>query len=187
MAISDIVNTILSEGQKEIDQIQEDLKKDMAAKEGELKAELKSEKEKLQLKKEQKKSELKRRMDLLGKMEQRDKLLKEKQKLLTKVFDKALENVSQIPDSEYEKLLEALISKLTVESGNIVPAQGKTASTKAVIKKLNKNFTILKEGAFKGGFIIQTDKLEINNCFDELLIAKLKPLIEPKIARILFS
>jgi len=183
-----------------IQKIQKDLEKDLAKIEKEEKEELREiDKEFVQSKKDLEKKKEKRvkekakgieqKMATLLSMESRSKLLKEKIDLIEKVFQKAIDELCKFPDGEYKKVLAVLMKKLPEGEGEIVSVSGREKITEEALREAGKSgYTLGKaSSAIKGGFIMKTGKIEIDNSFTTLVNQILKDEVETEVAGVLFS
>lgn len=127
----------------------------------------------------------------------RNMKLKIKQEVLDKVFTEALEKLSKI---SYEKTLQfikdgILSAKLTSEV-ELVLGEGTFEITEEFIKDINSSLEnldtkgrvklSLQRRKIKGGFILSSNGVEINNSFDAL-IKNAREELEAEVANILFK
>ena len=187
MALSDILQKILEEAKKEIEQTEKEsaekikvLEKEYQKKEFEKEQEIKESMIK-------KKNEVDKKMETLVKMEERNEMLVMKQSVLDKVFEKALEKLVSLQDAEYKKVLICFLEKLSKEDeGTIIAAKDRKPITESALHDTGHTLKVREEGNFKGGFVYQSEKIEINSTFENVL-KNLKPEIEPEVAEMLFN
>ncbi len=139
-----------------------------------------------------------KRMLAVAGLEGRKQILRTKQDAINGAFEKALDKVCNLPDSEYQKLLEDMIVKAAVEGGGEILLSQKDAS------RMDQNFTgninrrvadsgksgtwILSAQPIKtvGGFILKSGEMEVNSTF-EIMFGMLRTELEGEVARILFN
>lgn len=130
-------------------------------------------------------------------LEMRKEILSTKQQLIDEVFQKALESLSRMIDSEYEAMLQKLIID-AVETGEeeiLLSKQDKARLSADFANKVNQTLTqIGKKGNLKfsdetraimGGFVLKAEGVESNYSF-EALLRTYRDEIEPEVAAILF-
>ncbi len=188
MALSDILEKIKEETDAKI----KDLNEQFDAKLSTLESEFKEKKEKAknemdeQVAKNSKK--ILNKMETVAKMEAKNKLLKEKRALLDDIFEQALEALIQADD--YQEMIKTLLEKTEIESDDVsvIPAKGKEDETKKALEESGKNYKMAEKSAdIKGGFILQSDKIEVNNSFESILHKQLRDDLELDIAKMLFT
>ncbi len=116
--------------------------------------------------------------------------------LLDEVFDKAVEQIKQLSDSEYLKFIESLMVK-AVETGSeeVIVGKNETRITDSFIKQVNRklgtgfkgNLLLAKEKAnISGGFILRRGKVRINVSTD-VLVEQARESLEIELAQDLFG
>ena len=188
MALTDILQKILEEADDKV----ADIKAITEKEEKELKANYKKMTEdkisEIESNKTKKKEDVDRKMSTLAKMEKRNQLLSAKQENVNKKFEEALAGICNFEDSKIENLLVALIKKLPkVDGGEITPAKGKKAITEKALKEAGSEYSVGEEGLFKGGFILKSEKMEVDYTFEGIVLKNLKSKIIPQVAEKLFS
>jgi vacuolar-type H+-ATPase subunit E/Vma4 len=188
MALKDILEQIKKETEEKINTLKKEHDKKMKeidSKFGALKKEAGKEMNE-QVKVNSKK--ILNKMSTVAKMEAKNKLLKEKRELLDVIFETALEKLASSGD--YQKMLTGLLkhSELSGEGITVVPAKGKESDTKAAVENSGKNYRIAeRSAAIKGGFILKSDKIEIDNSFESILNKQLRDDLELEVAKTLFA
>lgn len=131
-------------------------------------------------------------------LQARNKKLEAKQAAIDKVFQKALEDLSNMQANQYTDFIRNSIFSLEVngEQSLILNEKGKAFITQEFVNELN--YEMLKKGielkiilsneirSFRGGFILEKDGIEINNTF-EALINSSRDELELEIAKVLFA
>jgi len=103
-------------------------------------------------------------------IEKQSEILKKKQEIISKVYKIALEKLSKLSDSEYVKMMEKLINDLPDSPGFLVSAENKNSLLKKALENSRKKHQISKDSIKSlGGFIYQTEKIEINQSFEVLI------------------
>lgn len=186
MALADILQKIQKETEEKLKKLEEGHKAKLKKLEDEYEKKKKVAAEDMEKKVAANVEKIHNKAKILAKMEAKNKLLKEKRELIDKLFDEALEKLSK--SSEYEKFITSLMSRSSLEGDvYVVPAKGKEDETKKAIKESKKDYKLVdKPAPIKGGFILKTDKIEVDNSFESILKKELKYELELEIAKILF-
>jgi len=139
-----------------------------------------------------------RRLMSVAALESRKEILRAKQEMVETAFQKAISRVSQLPDKEYQKLLEDMIvASSTKSSGEILLSEkDRKRIGKDFTGNINKrlkaagvdvSFTLSNEYiSTAGGFILRSGEMEINGTF-EILFGMLRPTLENEVVKILFG
>ncbi|EJO5345992.1 V-type ATP synthase subunit E [Clostridium botulinum] len=128
----------------------------------------------------------------------RNEKLQSKQKVIEKVLENALENLSSLSKQDYLSYIKERILNLPIDGDEklIINAKDKSLITESFINEINSE--LLKKGKlgniclsdetrdFKAGFILEKNGIEINNSF-EALISSMKDELEYEVARVLFN
>lgn len=142
--------------------------------------------------------EIYRRLLSVAALEGRKEILRAKQDMVDSAFQLALDKIINLPDHEYQKLVEDMIvNAATKGNGEILLSERdkKRMSGKflANINKRVKNkgiggsFTMSNDSIkTAGGFILKFGDMEINSTF-EILFEMIRPELEGEVVRILFS
>jgi V/A-type H+-transporting ATPase subunit E len=178
---------ITSNGQKKADEIIENAKQEAQKKV-----------EAIEQKAREDAQEIKRRVRAVAEMEMRKDILAVKQQLMDQVFDQAMEQLKNLSTEEYQNILLNLFIK-TVDTGReqVIIASGDHERVNQqfidrvnqTLKEQGKNGNLTLSGEsrdIKGGFILKSGGVEINNSFEAILRMEREDL-EPKVAEILFS
>jgi V/A-type H+-transporting ATPase subunit E len=178
---------ITSNGQKKADEIIENAKQEAQKKV-----------EAIEQKAREDAQEIKRRVRAVAEMEMRKDILAVKQQLMDQVFDQAMEQLKNLSTEEYQNMLLNLFIK-TVDTGQeqvIIASGDHERVNQQFIDRVNQtlkeqsktgNLTLSGESRdIKGGFILKSGGVEINNSFEAILRMEREDL-EPKVAEILFS
>lgn len=134
----------------------------------------------------------------IAEMEGRKGVLTLKQEMVSAGFAKALEQLVNLPQAEYTKLLAKLAANASVcgDEEIVLNARDKAAVGAAVVEQANallaakgtaaKLALAERTGAFAGGLILQRGNIEIN-CTVELLVELSRGEMSAKMAGVLFE
>ena len=133
-------------------------------------------------------------MERLAKMEGRKAVLALKQDMVAESFDRACDQLVNLPAAEYGTFLAKLAVKASVTHDEevVLNARDRKALGDKVIEAANKalgggKLTLSKEtGDFKGGLILRRGSIEAN-CTAELLVELCRGELSAKIADKLFA
>jgi V/A-type H+-transporting ATPase subunit E len=186
MALHDILEKINQTAQTEIEQInksfeqkKEDLEKSYASA-------LSQMTEEEQKKAESRINKIKETAKTEGDMEVKNQTLQAKREIIGEIINDAIEKASTADN--YEDVLTQLLKKAELSSATVIPAKGKESETKNAIEKSGVKYGLASESKnIKGGFILKSEKVEIDNSFETLIGNELKPLLEIELNKLLFS
>jgi V/A-type H+-transporting ATPase subunit E len=134
----------------------------------------------------------------MAELEERKGLLQAKQQIIDEVFDKARQELANLPVEDYRQLIYKMLleSSITGDEEIIIDEKDKSRITPDLVEKVNKELkTKGKSGNLKisaktrpmiGGFILKARDMEINSTFDSLIKLQREEL-ETGIAKILFE
>lgn len=139
----------------------------------------------------------KRIVNSMVELEMRKNVLAAKQEVIQKVFQMAIERLTNMEASKYEAIMTEMILQ-TVKTGDehIIVSKNSTGKlSSSFAQKINEMLIQRgckgdiklseEEGSAYGGFIIKNSGIEINNSFESILKMNRDDL-EPKIAELLF-
>ncbi len=188
MAISDILDKIKEETEAKLNDLNEQYEAKLSALHSDFKEKKENSKKEMDEQVAVNSKKILNKMETLAKMEAKNKLLKEKRELLDSVFEKALD---QLADSDnYKDMLVSLLkhSKIEGDKVMVVPAKGREDVTKSALAASGKHYHMAEKSAhIKGGFILESDKIEIDNSFESILHKQLRDDLELDIAKMLFN
>lgn len=142
--------------------------------------------------------EQKRRIIGVAQLEARKDLLAAKQELISEAFQKSLEQLINMEDSSYLSIIRSMLLDLTETGAETVicsaadlkriPAGFWKEVNDALVEKGKKgSITLAKETReIRGGFILQSEGVEMNCSFESLLDMK-RDQLETAIAAVLFK
>jgi V/A-type H+/Na+-transporting ATPase subunit E len=128
----------------------------------------------------------------------RNEKLEIKQKLISEVFDKALEELCSMNSSKLKNFIKHTILDLDIDGDEtiILNEDGKSKIDDKFVEDLNFIFLARNKkgelkvreenGNFKGGFIIEKNGVEINNTFESLMDS-MKDELEYEVSKALFN
>ena len=143
-------------------------------------------------------AELYRRRLSVARLEGRKEILRARQDMLDKAFKAAMERIVQLPDAEYQKIIEDMAVDAAPERGGEILLSEKDAGRMdgRFISNINRR---LADGGKKavltlsgenirtaGGFVLRSGDMEVNSTF-EILFGMLRPELENEAAAILFG
>jgi V/A-type H+-transporting ATPase subunit E len=142
--------------------------------------------------------EVYRRLLSSAALEGRKELLRAKQEMVEAAFRGALERIVNLPDKEYQKLMEDMAVNAAQKNG------GEILLTERDHKRLDKEFLnnvnkrlqaagvngklVLSKDTIRssGGFILKSGDMEVNSTL-EILFEMLRPELENEVVKILFG
>lgn len=128
----------------------------------------------------------------------RNKKLESKGKVISTVFDKAVENLTQLDSEIVLTYFKNAILSMNIEGDESIIVNEKTKNmiTNAFVSEINAELSKAgKKGELKlsnetrdikGGFILEKNGIEVNNTF-EALVNSLKEDLEYEVANVLFN
>ncbi len=141
---------------------------------------------------EKEKNEIIRRRETVARLDVNKMILGAKQRVLDKVFERALEILENLPEDRYQELIEGMLSKYASDGDVVTVRKDRKATlTKVFFQAYGKLNGIklgydVKGGDFRGGMILSSDGVDKNLTF-EVELQSLRDEIEPEIAAKLFS
>lgn len=196
MNAEQVVERILAEARAEAEKIKAAAAEKCAAAEAELNSELADYEKQTQAQAAQNAEDKKARVLATANMEIKKEYLAAKVALLNDVFQKVLERIKALSDSEYENLITSLMTK-AVETGDeevIIGAEEKRIDH-ALIKQVNRklspgykgNLQLAQDRAnIDGGFILRRGKIRVNVSI-EVLLAEARDKFEMELVEELFA
>ncbi|MFC1655514.1 V-type ATP synthase subunit E [Patescibacteria group bacterium] len=188
MALNDILEQIKKETQEKLDKMSKEHAETVKKLEAEFEKMMKNAQEEMDGQVTANSEKILNKMATHAKMEAKNKLLKEKREVMDAIFDEALEAL--VSSSNYEKLLTELLKHSAIKGDDVkvVPAKGKEDATRAALSASGKSFQMSdKSTDIKGGFILVSEKIEIDNSFESILNKQLRDDLELEVAQTIFS
>jgi len=196
MEAQQVINKILSEAQVEADRIKSEAREKQTAEQAQLDKHLGEYKTKTNELTEKTTQDKKAHMLASARMDIAKKYLTEKRKLMQEVFDRAKEQLVNMPDDQYRQLMKKLMVA-AVETGDeevLVDVNEKRIDHE-FIKQVNRelgpgfhgNLRLSEEReAIGGGFVLRRGRIR-NNVSLAVLLEQAKKELEIDLARELFS
>lgn len=186
MALSDILSKIDAETAKKLKELQ----KDFDAKSKELKKQFDAEKKKVQedfnADTASRLNKVKENAETAAAREADNALLNAKRECINDIIDEAVAKLAS--SKEYETIITTMLKKVHLDSAEVIPAKGKKAVTENAVKASGKDFTVsAQEGDFEGGFVVKSEKVEVNNSFATIIGEVLREEIEMELNKLLFN
>ena len=133
-------------------------------------------------------------MDRLAKMEGRKAILALKQDMVTESFDRACDQLVNLPEAQYVAFLAKLAAKASVTGDEeiVLNARDRKAIGDKLVKAANEKLKGGKlrlsseTGDFKGGLILRRGSIEAN-CTAELLVDLCRDEMAAELAGVLFG
>jgi len=138
-----------------------------------------------------------RRMIAVAGLDGRKDILRAKQELVDTAFKTAMEKITQLPDKEYQKLLEDMVISAALKgSGDILLSEKdlhridnqfiRNINNRLNSAGINGNLALSKETIHTaGGFVLRRGDMEMNSTF-EILFGMLRTELENDVVEILF-
>jgi V/A-type H+/Na+-transporting ATPase subunit E len=187
MALTDIIEKINQEAIKEAEKFAHEAEQQKRKLEAQNDVEIRNAETSLTNLFNQQESRIQTKAEMEAEQSMRNNLLRAKRNFIDNVLEKA---VTKLANSEnYESILTDMIKKMDApENAEIVPAKGKEEATKNAIRNSGKPLKLSDETApIKGGFILKTDKIEVDNSFNTIIGNQLRHDLEIKLNKLLFS
>ncbi|MBD3361109.1 hypothetical protein GF366_04910 [Candidatus Peregrinibacteria bacterium] len=188
MALIDILEKINKETQKSIDQLKKDFEEKKKKLEEEYKTLQKQIDDRMHRKVEENSKKIMEKAENLAERERQNQILEAKRKMINETMDLAIKKLCE--SDKYEETITEMLKKSDLDEENtvVVPARGKEDITKNAIKNSGKGYYLSDKSAdIKGGFILKTDKVEIDNSFETIINEQLRDALEIKLNKSLFA
>ena len=115
-------------------------------------------------------------------------ILQKKKDIIDEIFDKTQNELKNIDQKEYIKIVSSLLSKLPhIKDAKIVSVKGREQELKQAIIESKTDYEIAKETVTSvGGFVFKSETITVDNRF-EILLDRIKEEYLLEISLILFS
>ncbi len=174
--IEKITQRISADAQAEIDRVLGEARTQAVAVAAKYKAQADAEAAELDAKNKKAAAEREERLAGTAQMEARKTALAAKQEMVEKAYDLALQKLCSLPQDKYTAVLADLLIQASSSGKEEVIFSDKDRRTvgKAAVDKANKDggrhLTLSGETrAIQGGFILRSEKVEVNCAFDTLV------------------
>ena len=190
MAINDILNKIRAEANQKAGFEQQVVNDEIKKIKVEAEEKAKERKKEIEIKAKNKIVSIMKQAKIMANMESRSVLLKEKRVVISDAYKVAIDELNALDDKTYIDLLTAMFKsvKASMPKGELVVSASKKHQTQLAMRNAGAHYEIAKEtNDFKGGFIIKSNKIEINLSFSYLMNNVVRSHTEIETAQILFS
>lgn len=174
MALQDILKKIQAEADAQIAEIKQQLEADKKAATKAAEASRKNELKVLSQKTDDALAGVDQKIDTMARRENRQALLSARRSLL----DQAMENFYQAlvgaDDSVKKSIFDSQAKSLNAKGATIVAAN----SDKALVEKCFADATVTGSDEIKGGFMVQSGGMEIDNTFHNLVFSEYRESLE---------
>jgi V/A-type H+-transporting ATPase subunit E len=192
--IDKITGRISEDAQREIDAIQSQAKQQADAITARYQAQAQRESGEIVERGRRNADERVERLASVAQLEARKMELAAKQEMIAKAFDQALEQLLELPESEYVALLADLAVKASVtgQEAVILSQKDRTRYGKQVVTQANEklggaHLTLSEQSrSIKGGLILADGDVEVN-CTFETLVRLQRGALEQQVAQVLFQ
>ena len=181
MAFQDILDAIIAQSDKQIEQARSAHQKTLTSLKEQSAQRTAGRKQDIAVQTDAKKKQLEAKAQAHGHMMNRNAVLRAKQTSIDSLYDDVLAKLLTLPEDKLKTLLEACLGKLPKE-GTLMPSK----QHEAAIKKIAGGMTMGDSIDAQGGFIFVTDKQEYNFTFEHLVQTSLRPATEIEVAHSLF-
>ncbi|MFH1284841.1 MAG: V-type ATP synthase subunit E [Candidatus Peregrinibacteria bacterium] len=188
MALVDILERINHETAKQIAQLEKSFEEKKRHLEEDNKTRQKTIDEKMHDKIEENSKKILEKAESLAERERKNRLLAAKRQAIDETLALVVEKLSKADD--YEDIITKMLKASDLEEENtvVVSAKGKEEATKTAIKKSGKAYFLSdKSSDLKGGFILKTDRVEVDNSFETIINEQLRSDLEIKLHKTLFG
>lgn len=187
MALTDILDQIAQEANSSLDKLEKDFNEKKKKLEDKFKERQKAIDEDLHQKIEDNSKKIIEKAETLAEMESKRALLASKREVINEVLVEAIDELAK--SDKYEAIITDMLKSIDISEENIVvvPARGKEDITKTAIKAAGKDYFLSDKSAdIKGGFVLKTDKVEIDNSFETIVGKQLREDFEITLNKTLF-
>lgn len=187
MALVDILEKIEKDTTSKIAELEKSFEEKKKKLEEESEKQQKEIDENMNQKVEEKSAKILEKAATLAAMEAKNQLLQAKRKIIEAALENAIETL--VNSDKYEEILSSMLKKADIDGDvEVVPAKGKEDSTKKAITSSGKNYSLADKSAnIQGGFILKTEKIEIDNSFETIIKKQLREDLEINVHKLLFT
>lgn len=187
MALTNILEKIEKELKEKLEKLEQEFadKRSQQAKEAE--AEQKRIDEEMNGKVDENSKKIIEKAENLAEREAQIQLLQAKRTLIEETLVKGVEALRD--SDKYEEVLTTMLKNSGLEGDVVVvPAKGMEDVTKKAIKSSGQKYFLSdKSKNIKGGFVLKTDTVEVDNSFENIVMGQLGQDLEIKLNKLLFT
>lgn len=170
MAFDDIKKAILAEAKSEAENIEAEGRKKAAELKSVWDKRLEAKKIEIMNSVRQKANQKVQQSQFKLQAQSQTEIISQKQKLIDKVYKRALTKLTELSDDKYVDLLADLITKLPAGEGSLTSVKDKEGLLKKAIKKSGLKFELASETiAGQGGFVFHSKEVDIDYTFSTLI------------------
>lgn len=186
MALTDILAKIKKETDEKIAQLEKNFEAKKKSLEEEDREKRKRIENDMDEKVEERSKKLIEKAENLAERERKNKFLQAKHRLIDKALEQTI--AALISSDKYETFIVNMLKKSDLKGDVVVvPAKGKEDLTKKAIKESGKDYSLADHSAhIKGGFILKTEKIEVDNSFEMIIGGQLREDLEIKLHKLMF-
>lgn len=187
MALSDILAKIEKQTKEKIIELEKEFEKKKAALEKEALEKREKIDHEMREKIEENSKKIIEKAESLAERESKNSLLRAKREIIDEALEEAISELAKI--GNYEKIITEMLKSSPLEGDHVtvVPPKGKEEETKNAIRHSGKAYFLSEKSAdIAGGFIVKTDKIEIDNSFETIINNQLREDLEIKLNKLLF-
>ncbi len=187
MALADILEKIEKDTASKVAELENSFEEQKKKLEEASEKEQKEIDETMNKKVEEKSAKILEKAATLAAMEAKNQLLQAKRVIIEEALEAAVEELSN--SDKYEDILSTMLNKADLDGEvEVVSAKGKEDSTKKAIAASEKNYSLAdKSASIQGGFILKTEKIEIDNSFETIIKKQLREELEINVHKLLFT
>lgn len=188
MALQDILSQIAKQAERDIAELNNECEKTLQKITAEYNEKRSARQQEMKKKVQENSTKIRERADAFANMEVRSFLLQAKRELLEKIFNKSLDAL--LSSAHYETMMVNLLKEAATafKSGTLIPAKGHEEATRHAVAAAHVPFTLANVSAdIRGGFLLETERVEGNFSFEAILKKELWDELEVKLHQLLFT
>lgn len=186
MALSDILARIDAETSKQIAELKQDFEKKVKEMKALHEINKKAIAERIDKTFDEKSKNILDNAQTTAERDANNLLLQAKRDFIEEIIQEAITQLST--SSQYDDIMVTMLKEVTLTDAEVVPATGREEATRKAIKAAGKDFSLSSvSGNFKGGFIVKTAKIEMDNSFETIVGNILREDLEMDLNKLLFN
>lgn len=186
MALSDIINAIVSEAETEATDIQNKADAQIKNIYEKLEADITAAQTATAAETERRQHTMEQKIAAHVQSEYKREEVALKTRMLKEVQAKALQKLQSLPEQEQVQMVQNILADIG-ETGTIHPAKGQKELVEKAIKAADKSFDMGDEADIAGGFLFVGEKVDIDGSYEALLKTQIMPSVESEVTAILFG
>ncbi len=188
MALQDILDKIKEQTETRLREVEKQFEERKKALEKDFEKKHEIIKEEMGEKVEENKKKITEKTLSLAEQERKKQILTAKHEIIENAFDKAIEELGK--SEKYEDIIAEMLKNIDLgdEGIEVVAAKGKEDVTAKAIKSIGKSYSLSDKSAnIKGGFLVKTENIELDNSFENIIKNQLQSDLEIKLNKLIFS